>query len=186
MTGADPASPLLDPAFESLERARQVPNSGVLPAQGLLILAARTGRLLEDEWWADLETKFRQGPFGVPELGTLRALVACELEGNCSFPRERMLALFAAAVQRSEDPQLLAIYGNYALNVLLDPNLALQLWWDAVEQAPRNVQYRETLAKLWIASGRHDLAREQIEMIRALGRFGETETTAAKLEARMQ
>jgi protein O-mannosyl-transferase len=186
MSGADPDSPLLDPAFEALERARQIPESGVLPAQGLLILAAQARRPLREEWWSDLENKFRQRPFGVSELGTLGALVTCELEAHCRFPRDRMLALFAAALQRSQDPQLLAIYGNYALNVLLDPNLALQLWSDAVEQAPRNVQYRETLAKLWIASGRHDLAREQIEMIRALGRFGETEATAATLEARMR
>jgi protein O-mannosyl-transferase len=185
MTRADPESPLLDSAFEALERARQVPGAGVLPAQALLILAARTNRPPKDAWWNDIEAKFRVGPFGVPELGVLRALVQCAVDEDCNFSPERMLTLFAAALTRSEDPQLLAIYGNYALNVLRDPNLAARLWADAVQRAPRNVQYRENLAKLMIASGQYARAKEEIATIRALGRFGETEASAAMLEARM-
>ena len=77
---------------------------------------------------------------------------------------------------------MLNIYGNYALNALRDPSLALRLWQDAVQQAPNVVQYRETLARMLIASGQLDEAVGQIAQVRRLGRLGQNEAAAQALE----
>jgi protein O-mannosyl-transferase len=185
MSGADPDSPLLDPAFEALERARQIPESGVLPAQGLLILAARAGRPLQEAWWQDLEAKFRERPFGVAEIGALRTLVECAIDTDCGMPVQPMIRLFMTSLGQGEHPEVLSVYGNYALNVLGDPELALQLWERAVELAPRQSQYHISLARLQIALGQHARAREQIAKLRALGRLGQYENDARQLESRM-
>ncbi|MFP5339132.1 MAG: tetratricopeptide repeat protein, partial [Gammaproteobacteria bacterium] len=185
MSGADPDSPLLDPAFEALERARKIPESGVLPAQGLLILAARAGRPLQEAWWQDLEAKFRERPFGVAEIGALRALVECAIDTDCGMPVQPMMRLFMTSLGQGEHPEVLSVYGNYALNVLGDPELALQLWERAVELAPRQSQYHISLARLQIALGQHARARERIAKLRALGRLGQYENDARQLESRM-
>lgn len=177
---------MIDPAFEALERARTLPESGVLPAQGLLIMAARTGRPLQDGWWENIETKLRERPLGVQELGALRALTNCAIDPDCTLPAAPMMRLFMTALSRGEHPELLAIYGSYALNALGDAELALLLWKRAAELAPSQSQYHVSLARLLIALGKEEEARQRIDALRALGRLGQNEVEARDLESRMR
>lgn len=186
MSAGDPDSPLLEEAFKALEGARGVPNAGVLPAQGLLILAARTGRPMEDAWWRDVREKLRRGPIGPQELAALGAMTRCAEKGDCRFPQDRMLAIYMAALGHQESADLLTMYGSYALHVLQDPALALRLWTHATEVEPGNAQYRINLVKLLIAMGRFEQAREQISALRGLGRFGQHDNVAGELRLRLE
>ena len=94
-----------------------------------------------------------------------------------------MLATFGAALQRGPQAEVLNIYGNYALNVLHDPPLALNLWRGAAELAPGMVQYQVTLAKMLIAMGHPDLAAAPIARVRHMGRLGQTAQAADELDA---
>lgn len=177
-----PGSPYLRPAFAALDRAMHVASANTLPETAALILAARIGAPQHPEWWRGIQDKLRGQPIGPQQTASLGSLVDCELQHHCRFPQQDMIDTFLAALARSPNPEVLNIYGNYALNALRDPNLALRLWQDAVQQAPNVVQYRETLAKMLIASGQPDAAAVEIAQVRRLGRLGQNEAEAQALE----
>jgi hypothetical protein len=179
-------SPFTKAAFEALERARRVPDGNILPAQGLLLLAARTGQPLKQEWWLEIEQRLRTHTIGPQERGSLAALTDCAASKKCRFPAQDMDQMFAAALSRGNDPEIINIYASYCLNVLDRPKLALGLWQVAVELRPREPVYRASVIKLLIAMDRDDEARVEIGKLRALGRFGQFEREARELEKRAQ
>jgi hypothetical protein len=182
LSGYDPHSPDVDRAFIALEQAMRVPNATVLPEVTAIILAARTGRPIERAWWVHLQHKLRTRPIGPQETAPLGSLVDCQLQQRCRLPSAELLESLRAALSRGPDAEVLNIYGNYALNVLHDPNLALQLWQEAAERAPREVHYQVTLAKMLIATGQYSRATSQIAKVRQLGRLGQNEAMARELE----
>lgn len=183
LSRGQPASPLTQKAFAALEDARRVPRSGVLPLQGLLMLASRTGRPMQDAWWREMGDKLRHNPIGAQETSALAAMTECAIATRCPFPAGRMVGLYLAALGNGENPEVMNIYGNYALNVLGDAELTRRLWSRAVELAPGTLQYRINLVRYWIARGRMDEARREIAALRALGSFGQNDAVADALEA---
>jgi hypothetical protein len=179
-------SPFVEQAFAALERARQVPNAGALPAQAALVLAARTGRPQRDAWWRDLQATLRSRPLGPQETGALAGLTGCAVQRLCQFPREEMVETFASALARGDHPEVLNNYGNYALNVLGDQDLALRAWTRAAELSPGEPQYRIALVKLQILRHHDAEARAGIARLRAMGRFGQYEREARELEQRLR
>ncbi len=182
LSGFDPASPYVDEAFAALERARQVPRATPLPESAAILLAARTGRGIDPDWWRGLERKLAAGPIGAEGHNALGTLAKCVPVNQCELPLAPVVAVFENALARQRHPETLSIYGNYALNGLRDPNLALRLWQEAAERAPHVVQYQETLARMLIASGRPDLAAAPIARLRNLGQLGQNEALARELE----
>jgi hypothetical protein len=178
-------SPFTPAAFAAFERARHVPGAGIAPAQGALLLAARTGHPFLDAWWQDIQSRLRAQPIGPQELGALAALSNCSISGQCRFPPGAMLGMFAAALSHGDNAEVLNVYGNYALNTLHDPLLAERLWVQASRNNPGEVQYPITLAKLYMAQGRDDEARQQIHRVRSLGKLGQYESLATYLESRL-
>ncbi|WP_159017299.1 hypothetical protein [Cognatiluteimonas profundi] len=182
LTRYRPDSPFVAPAFAALDRATRVPNANTLPETALIFLAARLGAPQRPEWWQGLQRKLRSQPIGPQQTSSLASLVDCVLKDGCRLAQRDMIDTFLAALERGPNAEVLNIYGNYALNVLHDPGLALRLWQGAVEQAPNVVQYRETLARLLIAEGQLDAARAQIAQVRQLGRMGQNEAVARELD----
>lgn len=186
-TGYKAASPLLPQAFEALERARAVPNSGTLPHSGLLILAARTGTPQRDAWWDDLVDRLRDHRVGVQEIGAVASLAQCARNRECDFPQETMLSVFQAALDNGgrKKAELMNIQADYVFNVLHQPDTALYLWQRAIALRPGEPQYRINRARVLIALGSYAKAREDIAALRGIGRFGANEQAARELEARL-
>ena len=182
LSGFDPASPYVDEALAALERARKVPRATALPESAAILLAARTGRSIAQEWWRGLERKLGSGPIGAEGLNALETLAKCTPANHCELPRGPVVSVFENALARQRHPETLSIYGGYALHGLRDPDLALRLWQEAADRAPRVPQYQETLARMLIASGRPDLAAAPIARLRGLGRLGQNEALARELE----
>lgn len=180
------SSPFTPAAFAAFERASEVPYSSIAPMQGALILAARTGTPFQRKWWEDIQAKLRDNPIGPQELGALGAMTDCTLAGRCAFPPDEMMASFAAALSRGDNPEVLSIYGNYALNILADPLLAERLWREAHRIRPAEPQYVISLAKLMISQQRMDEARDHIQTLRSMGRLGQYESAAQGLEVRLE
>ena len=172
----------LDRAFAALERAMEVRGSTPLPESAAIVLASRTMRPPEARWWHQLQEKLRSRPIGPQELNALASLVDCQLDSSCRLPPQAMLDSFAAALSHGRHPEVLNIYGNYALNALGDPALALALWREGAERAPSIAQYQVNVARLLIASGQPGLARPYIEALRKMGRLGQNERIARELE----
>ena len=132
-----------------------------------------------------MQTKLRQNSIGPQELGALGALTDCAIAGRCHFPPEEMLETFSAALSHGDNPEVLSIYGNYALNILHDPPLTERLWRESAKLRPGEPQYAISLAKLMIAQGRTSDARREIRRLRTIGRFGQYKGTADALESRL-
>lgn len=186
LTGYRADSPLMERTWRALEQARNAPRSGILAHSASLLLAERSGMPTDPAWWNQVHARLRQGPIGSQELEALASLTRCARDGSCEFPRDAMLESYLAALEHGPHPNLLAMYGDYALNVLHDAPLALRLWREAVSRSPDEPQYRVNVVKLLIALGQHEAARVEIERIRRMGRMGQNETVAGQLDVRLQ
>lgn len=175
-------SPYLKDARAALHRAMHVPGATTLPAAGAIILDAHLGAPSNPQWWSELRGKLRTGPIGSQQAASLESLVACDARADCQLPKQEMVDTFMTALSRQQNAEILNIYGNYALNALHEPDLALSLWQDAARDAPGIVQYQVTLAKLLIAMGRPDLAAAPIARVRHMGRLGQTTQAANELD----
>jgi protein O-mannosyl-transferase len=182
----DPDSPLFVPAQEALERARHTDGSGISPRTALLAMHSQAGTLPDPGLWDEVISLLRRGPIGPQQIGAIQALVSCAREERCTFPPERMDSMFSSALSHARHPDLLALHGDYLLNVRGQPTRALALWHEAVERAPSEGQYRINLAKLLIALGHDVEAREQIATLRRMGRFGQYAKEADALTERME
>jgi tetratricopeptide (TPR) repeat protein len=182
LSNFEPDSPYFNRALVALDGAMGVPESTALPESAAILLAARSKLPIKQAWWNGLQRKLRTRPIGLAETNALAALVDCELKHYCQLPQQDMVGTFRAALEHGPTPELLSIYGNYALNVMQDPTLAFQQWQEAARIAPNVVQYQATLAQILIAIGRVDEARTPIMRVRQLGRLGQNEALAAELE----
>ncbi|TAK40072.1 MAG: hypothetical protein EPO30_00395 [Lysobacteraceae bacterium] len=172
----------IDQAFSALERAMAVPGATPMPEAAAIVLASRTARPVEPRWWYRLQDKLKSGAVGPQQINAIASLVNCQLEGACQLPPQAMLDTFDAALRAGRHPEVLSIYGNYALNAVDDPTLAFALWREAAERAPSVAQYQISMAKLLIASGQPALAEPYIEALRKSGSFGQNEIYARELE----
>lgn len=182
----DPRSPAYAEVPAAIARAQDAPGAGPLPDQAALMFAARTGTPPPAGTWEDLQRKLRLRR-GSPESQlSMMALVDCNIAGHCDLPPDRMLATFGATLEDDHpDPEMLALYGKYALRVLGDGNLALRAWREAVARAPTVARFRVNLAALLIDLGEHGEARAQIAALRGLGRMGQHAEAADALQRRL-
>lgn len=177
---ADPAT--INRAFAALRRAMAVPDATPLPEAAAITLAARLGQPIEPAWWESLQNKLRSRPINPQETGALSTLVSCQISSQCDLPRDAMIGTFLAALSKGEHAEVMNIYGNYALNILHDPRLALALWKGAASRAPRVPEYQSSVARLLIAQGRPQLAAPYIARIRQIGHLGQNEAMARSIE----
>lgn len=152
---------LLPKAEEAMQQAATMPDSDILPDQGLLMLSAALHRNPPDGTWARMQHKLATQPLSVQNVEALNKLATCTLEGKCDFPANEMVQSFLAALQHAPpDTRILAIYASYAFNVLRDTELALNLARDAIKEQPRDMQTRANLLVLLVASGQREQAEE--------------------------
>ena len=183
LSGYKADSRYLQPAMEAIEKARHAPGASLLPAQAALILSARTGKPLKQEWWLEMQGALRSRPVGPEQIGALAALGHCANLHMCDFPPDEMLGVFAAALSHGDNAEVLKIYGDYVLNSLGDAKLAVSLWKEAVRLRPSEPQYAINLGRLYVATGQPVEARREIARLRSLGHVGQNESAALQLEA---
>ena len=167
-------------ARKALIAASAVPNSNTLPEQALLILAARTNTEQDPRWWEGMQAKLKARPVGVQEVESLYSLSQCQEEGLCRFDTGNMLDTFYAAIGTHPTADVLTVFGNYALNVMQDYDLALRLMRDAVEQRPKVLQYHENLVKVMIFLHQFANAEREITQMEQLDRLG---TESARIDS---
>ena len=183
----DPDSPFTPKVYAPLERAAKLPDSSILPEQALIFFNARMHRPLKDAWWDSLIAKLKARPPGVQDESSLIALTKCARSGACKLPSDRMLDAFLAALSHPDsNARLLANYGDFAWNILNNHPLGLRATRDAVETKPGEPVYHITLARMYLALGDRDKAREQLKQLRALNYGGRLDSDIAALEARLE
>jgi Flp pilus assembly protein TadD len=94
-----------------------------------------------------------------------------------------MIAAFTAALSHPKpSARLLAIYGDYAWNVLDDHALGERVTREAVATEPGEPAYRITLIRMLDAQGRTQEARRALVQLQALNIGGRLNATIADLE----
>jgi hypothetical protein len=180
--GYDPASPLLAQGYAALQRAALMPASSILPEQTMILTDSLMHRPVDERWWDRLVEKLKARVPDAQAVSALGALTRCVRDHNCELPRERMLAAFEAAqTHAKDDARLLAIYSDYAWNVLEDGMLGERLAEAEVTAQPGNVDARISLARMNIVLGRPDKATEQVQGMGGMDWGGRLDAPIAEL-----
>ena len=180
----DPNSPYTRLAYAPLERSAALPDSSILAEQALIFMNARMHRPLKDAWWDSMIAKLKAHKPGVQDESSLGALTKCAREGSCDLPENRMVEAFHAALAHPQPrPRLLAIYGDYAWNVLDDHALGVRMTAEAVKAKPAEPAYHITLTRMLAAQERYDEARQQIRALENLNIGGRLDGSIAGLKA---
>ena len=163
----DPDSPFTAAGRRVLEHASILPGASPLAEQALLMQSAHLQQPEDPAWWARLEAKLRKRPPGPQEVQALYSLVHCAIIGDCRFAPTHMQAALRAALTHPS-PDVLAIYTNYAINVMHDATLALSLARESIRLAPNEPKYRENLILLLATTGQTEAARAEMEALRKM------------------
>lgn len=178
----EPTSIFTKLAYEPLEKAAKLPGSSILPEQALIFMNARMHLPLKNQWWQSMITKLKNDPVGVQDESSLGALTQCMRDGGCDLPKERMLDAYLAAVSNHKpSARLLAMYADFAWNILEDRSLGLRLAYKSTEEAPNEPAYHITLARMLIACGEISEAKNQVAELRILNLGGRLNSSIAEL-----
>ncbi len=178
----DPASPFTELAYAPLERAMHLPDASILPEQALIFMNARMHLPIKDAWWDSLIGKLKARKSTVQDESSLGALTQCMREHQCMLPEQRMTEAFYAALSHPDpSARLLAMYGDYAWNILDDHELGLRMTEDAVKASPAEPAYQITLIRMLAALGRKVDADKAIRQLTSLNIGGRLNSSLAEL-----
>jgi len=180
----DPASPFTKLAYAPLERAAALPGSSILPQQALIFLNSRMHLPIKDTWWDSMVSKLKARRPGVQDESSLGALTQCARHGECDLPKARMVEAYLAALSHpNPSARLLAMYGDYAWNVLGDHDLGERMVADAVKNTPDEPAYHITLARMLAVQGHYPEVEKQLQALRTLNIGGRLDHDIAGVQA---
>jgi hypothetical protein len=137
---------------------------------------------IKDAWWDSLIAKLKSRHPGVQDESSLGALTQCDREGRCNLSKQRMLDAYMAALSHpNPSARLLAMYGDYAWNVLGDHELGERMTEDAVKTSLDEPAYQVTLIRMLIVQGRTTEARTALERLDSLNTGGRLDHQLAEL-----
>jgi hypothetical protein len=178
----DPSSPFTKLAYAPLEKSAALPDSSILPEQALIFMNSRMHLPLKEAWWASMVTKLTAHRPGVQDESSLGALTQCAREHQCDLPKEPMTQAYLAALSHPDpSARLLAMYGDYAWNVLDDHALGERMTAAAVKSAPNEPAYRISLVRMLMAQGRTAEARAALLGLQALDIGGSLDNSLKEL-----
>lgn len=182
LSNYNPKSPFLDAAYAPLERAMRLPHSSILPEQALIMMNSHLHRPLKPEWWDRMIEALRAREPGAQAESSLAALTRCAREKACALPKERMIEAFRAALSHPHShAKIMAVYGDYAWNVLGNRTLGLHMAQEAVSTEPNVAAYRETLIRMLAALGRYKIAQQQFQALQRLNYGGRLDNILPEL-----
>lgn len=180
----DPASPFTKLAYAPLEKAASLANSSILPEQALILMNARMHLPMKDSWWDMATAKLKSRKPGVQDESSLGTLTQCMREHQCDLPINRMTSLYLAALSHpAPSARLLAMYGDYAWNVLEDHSLGARMTQEASMASPSEPAYRITLIKMLVVQGRIREANDALLQLERLNYGGRLESSLDELRA---
>ncbi|QAU25143.1 hypothetical protein EO087_15055 [Dyella sp. M7H15-1] len=179
----DPNSPFTKLAYAPLERSAAIPGSSILPEQALIFMNSRMRLPLRQAWWDSMVAKLKARKPTVQDESSLEALTRCDHEQDCTLPLDQMERAYTAALSHpNPNARLLAMYADFAWNMMQDHELGLRVARKTVLLAPREPAYRITLIRMLIASNKRDEAKDQIDELRQLNIGGSLDSDLKSLQ----
>jgi predicted Zn-dependent protease len=183
-SGYDRSSPYTQLAYAPLERAATLPNSSILPEQALIFMNARMHLPVKPAWWHSMIDKLKKHKPTVQDESSLGTLTQCVRTDQCQLSQQYMLQAYLMALSHpAPSARLLAMYSDYAWNVLDDRSLGLSMITSAVKAAPSEPAYRITLIRMLIAMGQKSDAQSALKQLESLNYGGRLDSTLAELRA---
>jgi hypothetical protein len=165
----DPVSPFTRLAYAPLERSAALPDSSILPEQALIFMNSRMHMPLENGWWDSMVEKLRRHKPGVQDESSLSALTDCMHKGECDLPQDRMTSAYLAALSHSQpSARIMALYGDFAWNILGDRDLGERMLQDAAGANKTEPAYQITLVRMLAAQGRDAEAQKALQKLETL------------------
>jgi hypothetical protein len=179
----DPNSPFTKLAYAPLERAAAIPESSILPEQALIFMNARMHIPLKQAWWDSMVAKLKAHKPSVQDESSLASLTQCDRDQDCSLPLDQMERAYIAALSHPDPTaRLLAMYGDFAWNVMQDHELGLRMARETVARAPKEPAYRITLIRMLRTSNEHDEAKQQIDELKQMNIGGSLDADLKSLQ----
>lgn len=143
----------------------------------IVVLNNDFGIAVEPGMLDELKRRLRNAPFAAASASWLDTLVRCQSEKRCRLPDQEVASILQSGL---DNPTLFGIAqatsltaaSNFMANQIHNYENAMRLSYQAVEAAPRELQYRLNLIGLLIAVKKFDEARQQIILIRHLDKLG--------------
>ena len=180
----DPSSPFAGLAYAPLERSAALPDSSILPEQALIFMNARMRLPLKDAWWDSMIAKLKAHKSGVQDESSLAALTQCDRDRDCELPANRMTEAYLAALSHpGPSARLLAMYGDYAWNILDDHALGERMTEEAVKASPNEPAYQITMIRMLAVQGRKAEANKALKQLERLNVGGSLGTSLTELRA---
>jgi hypothetical protein len=180
-------SPLLAQAKIALENAMRVPHASIMPEFALINLASRTGEAVDENCWDSMEGKLQSRAPTIEDVGALRALTDCIVDGTCEAKDADILRIYVAAVAHDPpDPSALYSYAIIAYRRLHDSGLALRLAHEAADLALHDPQYRLNLVNFLISLRRGDEAAAEMEKLKHADPMGRLSVGVADADRRLR
>ena len=176
-----------DKAFDYLERASALNNTGVLSDITMVKLAFLLDRTVKQEWYDRITRKLRDYPVSAADLNGLHELASCQ-KNVCETPRATMESIYDTVLHhesmRNSGARLsnaYTSYGFYLINVHGEFVQGLDNFYLALEKKPDFIQNWINLIKVLVSMYRFDEAETRLEMFRAKNITGATERDYSRL-----
>ncbi len=185
-SGYDPQSPFTKLAYRPLEKAASIPSSTILPLQALIFMNSRMHLPLDPQWWTVMIAKLKARKPGVEDESSLGALSQCARDKQCDLPHNEMTQAYLAALSHpSPSARLLAMYGDYAWEILGDHELGARMLKAAIENRPNEPAYYITRTRMLITMGRIAEAQRAIQQLESMNTGGRFDSVIASLNAQL-
>lgn len=134
-------SPFVDMAIAEFERGAALPNASIISDQGLILVAANSGRPVPDLWWDRLVGKVRTGMLSPETTGALFSLLANRYK-DVPLDDVRLVEAFRALFARATlPPYSYAQVGDYAMAYAHDEAFADEMFVRAIETSKSQPAY---------------------------------------------
>ena len=161
-------------SLEKLEKAASLDEESKLPLIGLIRLSYDNGNVPKNEWLETLKERLRNTTSRIADISALGDLARCRADKEkCKIPALIVNDIYEAAYARelmkpAVRAQLLVDYAALTINDFGDAARAITLLEEATALIPNNYVYRKMLVNIFVLSGKHQLAVNELERMLAI------------------
>lgn len=174
-------------AMDTWRGAASLPNTSLLPWQGLIFESARHGLPIDPAWWAGMRNYVSNRALSTQDKAALYSLINARADSDIPIPVEPLRQVIQAArLAQPHNALLMTLHANFLLNVAHEPAKAEPLLYQVVAAKPKKPSGWRNLIAFQLASGQYDRAAASIERLAAVNRLGRDDAAVARFRTKLK
>jgi len=174
-------------ALAYFQRSLELDKNSVEALFAMIYLSTRSEQVIDPAWLDLIRTRLATARVAANNVSLLATFKKQLESGTLMLPPDEVISIFRAALNNpglSGDSRgmVQAMLASYYQNRLHDYMMALNLSYEATQSAPRQAVFNLIFARLLIATGNNDGAREQLQYAIRNDRLGVFTDDIRKLE----